>query len=114
MTTRSKIDLSEMTRGEVSILVGYAYGQRARGHYKLDALDDEIEPVVVARPPELETITPSFVQGFFGRSVLKIGRDNFYRRYRFEDWPKGLLDQVDAGLELALMDRPLVSQPAHA
>lgn len=103
------LDLSDMTRGEVSILIGYRYGEKARANYRLDDLDLSGDPIVVIRPPELRTITPSFVQGFFGKSALRFGRDEFYKRYRFSDWPKSLLDQVDAGVELALMDRPLVT-----
>lgn len=103
------LDLVQMTRGEVSILIGYRYGEKARATYGLDEIDAAGEPVTVVRPPELRTITPSFVQGFFGKSALRFGRDEFFRRYRFADWPRSLLDQVDSGIELALMDRPLVA-----
>lgn len=104
-----RIDFGIMTRGEVSILIGYQYGQKAREKLGIDRLDQHETPVTIIRPPELTTITPSFVQGFFGRSALQLGRDGFYNQYRFEGWPTELLQQVDAGIELALMDRPLTS-----
>jgi hypothetical protein len=107
---KTMIDLTEMTRGEVTILVGYSYGERARSNYDLDAVDEQDISVTIVRPPELETITPSFVQGFFGKSALKVGRENFFEHYKFQDWPRSLMDQVNAGIELALMDRPLVKR----
>lgn len=108
------LDLSRMTRGEVSILIGYKYGERARAEYGLDRLDQQNEAVDVILPPELKTITPSFVQGFFGKSALVLGRAEFFERYHFLNWPRALLDQIEAGIELALMERPLVQRPAHA
>ena len=107
---KTMIDLTEMTRGEVNILVGYSYGEKARLSYDLDAVDEQDIPVTIILPHELETITPSFVQGFFGKSVLKVGRKKFFEHYKFQDWPRSLMDQVNAGIELALMDRPLVKQ----
>jgi len=100
------IDLSKMTQGETDVLLGYDFGRRARGEYRLDELDKLKEKVIVALPKELDTVTPSFAQGFFGKSVLQLGgRDEFYAIYDFGDWPDDMRLQIDSGIARALMDR---------
>jgi hypothetical protein len=104
--TMTKVDLASLTRGEVAVLLGYEYGQRARGHFNLDVLDGDNEPVELVLPDDLDTIAPSFVQGFFGESALKFGnKERFYQHYLFRGWPEDMLLQIDTGLSRALMDR---------
>lgn len=102
------LDLNELTRGETDVLLGYDYGRRAREHFGLDALDAAGRKVVVLLPAGLDTIAPSFGQGFFGESALRLGRERFYDIYDFSDWPEDLRLQVDTGIERALMDRRAV------
>ncbi|NWJ24733.1 hypothetical protein [Rhizobium sp. RM] len=102
----TKVDLQRLTKGEVAVLLGFEYGKRARGHFNLDALDDDVEPVELVLPEDLDTIAPSFVQGFFGKSALKFGnKERFYQHYLFRGWPEDMLLQIDTGLSRALMDR---------
>ena len=104
------LDLSRMLESGVDVLLGYDYGVRARRELGLDDLDHSAEPVVVPFPEHLDTIAPSFAQGFFGKSVLAHdGRDGFYRAYDFSDWPEDLQLQIDAGVARVLMDRPAVA-----
>lgn len=99
------LDLKKLTDGQVGVLFGYDLGTRSRKYFNLDDLDGG-EVVSVELPAELESIAPSFVQGFFGLSILKFGsRDRFYSHYKFDGWPSELLTQIDTGLARALMDR---------
>ena len=101
-----QINLSEMTKGEVDILLGFDYGSRARSHYKLDDIDNKLEAVIVSLPDELRTFTPSFAQGFFGKSALVLGgKEEFFKIYNFEGWSEDLIKQVESGIMRALMKR---------
>jgi hypothetical protein len=102
----TKVDLKQLTRGEVAVLLGFDYGKRARDHFRLDELDQDTEPVELVLPEELDTIAPSFVQGFFGKSALRFGdKQRFYAHYLFRGWPEDMILQIDTGLSRALMDR---------
>ena len=104
------LDLSQMLEDGVDVLLGYDYGVEARRQLGLDDLDGSPETVVVPFPEHLDTIAPSFAQGFFGKSVLTHkGRDGFYRAYDFTDWPSDLKLQIDAGVARVLMDRSAVA-----
>lgn len=110
-----KMDLGKLTQGEVAVLLGYDYGVTARKYFNLDALDLLQEPIGVILPDELDTIAPSFVQGFFGKSALVLGsRDAFFGHYQFDKWPDDMLLQVDTGVARALMDRSAVVQKSAA
>ena len=100
------IDLSDVTgNGEVRNLSGKDRGLSARLHYKLDALDDSPDPVIVKIPDYLVAISSSFFLGLFSNSVEKLGgRERFLQKYRFEadGW---VLDQVNRGIERATAGR---------
>ncbi|MGV1803793.1 hypothetical protein ACQZ6A_18165 [Agrobacterium vitis] len=101
-----QVDLKALTKGEIAVLLGFEYGKRARGHFNLDVLDSVDEPIELVLPSDLDTIAPSFVQGFFGKSALKFGnKERFYAHYLFRGWPEDMLLQIDTGLSRALMDR---------
>jgi hypothetical protein len=102
MTT---IDLTDLTRGEVTSLIGYTRGENARKHFGLDELDHAAGPIEVRSPANLRTLTPSFVQGFFGDSILTLGEDAFRRHYVFERFSSQALHSVDAGIDRVLMKR---------
>jgi hypothetical protein len=101
-----KIDLKKLTKGEVAVLLGYDYGVTARSFFNLDELDAADTPIQITLPPELDTIAPSFVQGFFGKSAHFFGnRKDFFNHYSFVGWPQDMITQIDTGLARALMDR---------
>lgn len=79
-----EIRLEDLTRGEVSVLSGHERGVSARTLFEMDRLDSSPEPVDIVIPETLEAVTPSFVQGFFGRSFKALGgKDGLMGRYHF-------------------------------
>lgn len=104
----SKIDLTRCLNAKSDVLVGYEYGQRVRNEFDLDNLDRGDGQVEVVLPARLDVVAPSFVQGFFGESVLRLGKEGFYERYSFSGWPRDMLVQVETGLLRALMNREKV------
>lgn len=98
------VDLSVLTKGEVSSLSGQPRGLQARAHYRLDELDNLAEQVVVHAPDNLDALTPSFVQGLFATSVHRLGRERFFNHYKFDVSPE-IRSDIEVGVERALMRR---------
>jgi hypothetical protein len=100
------IDLEELTKGKVHNLSGRLRGLAARDLFHLDRLDQSGEPVEVHIPDHVYAVTPSFIQGLFGKSVEQLGGNAqaFRRNYRFIA-PALVLDQVEKGLSAILTNR---------
>lgn len=95
-----EINLGDLTRGgEVRNLSGHERGLAARAHFGLDAADGAAEEVRIVVPADIYTVTPSFFQGMFARSVHAAGDDpaRFFQRYRFKASPV-VLRQIERGL----------------
>jgi hypothetical protein len=106
------IDLTELTKGEVRSLIGYSRGERARKHFQLDLIDRQPGTVEVRAPENLRTVTPSFVQGFFGNSILDLGEAEFRRKYQFVGLGERARQSVEAGINRVLMKRDFVPSAA--
>jgi hypothetical protein len=100
-----KIDLEDLTRGEVPSLIGYARGERARRHFRLAEFDLQDEPVTITAPSNLRTLTPSFVQGFLGDSLLGLGEAKFRQHYLFVGFGETARVSLEAGFNRILLDR---------
>ncbi len=101
-----QIELIELTNnGEVHNLSGHERGLAAREKFHIESLDGSEEPVVVAVPEFVYTITPSFFQGMFAESVKRfVTREAFLKKYRFNAQPV-VLKQIDRGITASLMKR---------
>lgn len=100
-----KIELEQLTKGEVHNLSGHDRGQAARKLFDLNKYDEADDVVVVHIPEHVYTITSSFFQGMFAESVKHLGsRDDFLARYRFDADPV-VLQQIEQGIRASLMRR---------
>ncbi|KXU29218.1 hypothetical protein A0J57_18230 [Sphingobium sp. 22B] len=103
------IDLEELTgAGKVHNLSGRERGLAARELFKLDQLDADAQPVDVLVPDYVYSLTPSFVQGFFGASVKAFGYDTerFKSHFRFKA-PSIVMQQLERGLAAITTQRDL-------
>ncbi|MEH3103700.1 MAG: hypothetical protein PGN12_07315 [Sphingomonas phyllosphaerae] len=103
------IDLEALTgEGRVQNLSGRLRGLAARELFQVDALDHEDAPVEVRVPDYVYSLTPSFFQGLFGRSVQTFGQSeaSFRRHFHFVA-PAIVLQQIEQGLSAALTSRNL-------
>ena len=101
----TKIDLVELTKGEVRNLTGHSRGEESRILFNLDELDNSKDAVEVLVPKELDALTTSFFQGMFAKSVQDFGgREVFLKHYQFEASPI-ILDQVHRGIDRVLTKR---------
>jgi hypothetical protein len=95
LNVATEIQLAELTQGQMRTLSGQDLGVEARDRFDLDALDAGAEPVLVRVPDDLDSVTPSFVQGMFSKSVKHFAsRDKFLQHYVFVAGPV-VLRQID-------------------
>ncbi|MEO9592839.1 MULTISPECIES: hypothetical protein [Bacteria] len=99
------IDLTELTRNEVRSLIGYERGERARDYFELGKLDRGVESIRVTAPANLRTLTPSFVQGFLGNSILSLGLEAFRNHYLFDGFSALQIQSIETGIDRVLMKR---------
>lgn len=104
------VNLRDLTRGEVRMLTGRPRGVSARELYKLDELDSKDEIVVIVAPDDLDTVTPSFVQGFLGRSLALRGAASFMKKFDLSRLDSLLAEDFRVGME-RLIYRKAAEQP---
>jgi hypothetical protein len=100
----AEIQLADLTKGEVRSLSGQERGVAAREHYHVDALDRDENPVIVQVPDDLDSMSPSFIQGMFSLSIRLLGPEKFREHYVF-DAPPEIIDQVNRAITNTLIDR---------
>lgn len=100
------VDLSILTREGARVLIGHEKGLAARARLELDALDGVADEVTVVIPDHLRTLTPSFVQGLFAKSIHNLGEKGFFRHYKFRAAPS-ILNDIRAGVDRVLTSRHL-------
>lgn len=84
MTMAHKVDLTQLTQGKVRNLAGHDRGLSAREHFNLDQLDGDEQAVEIFLPDDFRSVSPSFFEGMFSRSVASLkGIDEFLGHYRF-------------------------------
>lgn len=97
------VDLAKLTQNKVSMLTGHPRGLEARKLYELDAADGGPEAVVIVAPEELDTITPSFVQGFLAASLKALGEAELRNKYDISNLPSFLQEDFETGLQRLLL-----------
>ena len=98
-----EIDLSLLTKDKVTMLTGHPRGLSARELYNLDQLDSSIDAVSIVAPEGLDTITPSFVQGFLAGSLRAIGVERLRKKYDLSHLPSFLQDDFETGIQRLLL-----------
>lgn len=93
------LDLAQLTHNKVRMLTGHQRGLAGRQHYALDKLEEEESTVTVVAPAELDTVTPSFVQGLFAGSLRNLGEAKFLRKYDLSKLSPLLQRDFEIGIE---------------
>lgn len=85
------------------MLTGAPRGVKAREEFGLDDLELTSEIISFVAPIDLDTVTPSFVQGFLARSVQNLGVDRFNSLFDLSTLPEHLIRDFKVGIERLLM-----------
>ncbi|MCA0963203.1 hypothetical protein [Salipiger bermudensis] len=95
-----EIDLGSLTKANSKVLAGHIRGVAASEFYKLDELEvSGSEPLTIVAPQHLETISPSFVQGFLGETMKRIGPAALSARLDFSRLKPFLQDDFEIGIQ---------------
>jgi hypothetical protein len=104
------VDLTALTKNKVAMLTGHERGLQARIFFALDDLEEKQETLQVVAPANLDTITPSFVQGLLAGSVRRFGVEKLAKKYDFSLLPEALRQDFKMGIErLAIHARRLAA-----
>lgn len=100
-----KIDLTQLTKGEVRMLTGRPRGLSARILFHMDDLDVCEGSVILLAPDSLDAVTPSFVQGFLANSLRRLGATKFRTKFDLSRLPSRIREDINLGME-RLLSRP--------
>lgn len=110
MTATQIIDFAELTEnGQVANLSGRHRGLAAREKYHLDwESEKDVRDLEVIVPGTLDSVTPSFIQGMFGRALEVMGSDetSFFNRIHFQA-DAYIVDQIRMGVSALRTSRDL-------
>src|SRR5436305_5076144 len=87
------IDLGDIRVSGTRVFSGQPRGKAARAHFRIGTLDHEPGTVTVRIPEDTYSIGPSFLLGLFEPSILSLGKERFYAKYKFP-WDSILLDSL--------------------
>jgi hypothetical protein len=104
----AKIDLIELTRGEVQVLTGQPRGVEASLMYKLTELEALNETIQILAPSDLDAITPSFVQGFLNSAFERLGGAGIHATYDFSQLSEHLQEDFEIGLKRLKLRRNVI------
>jgi hypothetical protein len=88
------VNLGDVRASGTRVFSGQPRGKNARRAFNLEALDTDGEVVSVLIPEDTYSIGPSFLLGLFGPSIVRLGRDRFFEKYKFP-WDPILLDSLN-------------------
>jgi hypothetical protein len=79
------LDFSPYTSdGRVLSLSGRPKGEGIRKDWNLDELEaDPLNMFFIKIPEKMYGLAPSLIQGLFTKTIDTIGKEEFYRRYKF-------------------------------
>lgn len=95
----AKVDLGELTKGEVRVLTGQPRGVEASKLFGLEKLEQTDGVVSVVAPDDLDTVTPSFVQGFLNAAFERLGEEGLASKYDFTALHDYLQQDFDIGIK---------------
>lgn len=96
----AKIELSP----QILVYTGRSRGRQDRARFLIDQHDDSDEVVEVVVPDEIYSMTSSYFLELFGKSIRKLGRDEFLRKYAIVG-PDHVLRKVDDWIARALREK---------
>lgn len=97
---QNKIYLEHYRTTGSKIFTGRDRGASVRDACKIDEIEKSSDEVIIIIPDNLYSINPSFFEELFLNVVSKLGKDEFYKKFKFEsignyDYKKPLNEAID-------------------
>lgn len=77
------INLEDFRTPGAKVFTGRDRGKKVREDSRIDEIEASNEEVIVIIPDNVYSIIPSFFEELFLNSVLKLGRENFLKKFKF-------------------------------
>jgi hypothetical protein len=81
----TKIDLQKHLFQNALIFTGRDRGREVRKNSDINKIEIENDKIIIQIPHNIITISPSFLEEFFYDVVKKLGKDNFFAKFDFEN-----------------------------
>lgn len=80
------IDLEKFRTPGSKVFTGRDRGLEVRNQSKIDEIESITDDAItIIIPKDIRSINPSFLEEFLFKVVKKIGKENFYRRFKFQN-----------------------------
>lgn len=70
------------------VFTGRDRGESVRKESKIDEIEKNSSEVNIIIPDNIYSINPSFFEGLFLNVVIKLGRDGFFKKFKFQSLGK--------------------------
>lgn len=81
-----RLDLGVYQTPGAKVFTGRPRGKKVRSDSKIDILETQYDKILVVIPESIESINPSFLEELFNNVVKKMGREEFFKRFEFENF----------------------------
>ena len=85
MKKSTTIDLQNYLVPGSRVFTGRNRGIEVRNASKIDDIEAESDEVIIKVPANIGSINPSFLEEFLLHVVIKLKKDNFFKKFRFEN-----------------------------
>ncbi|WP_316826041.1 STAS-like domain-containing protein [Pedobacter miscanthi] len=84
MNYQNVIELEKFRSPGAKVFTGRDRGKKVREDSHIDDIEAANEEVTIVIPDNVYSIIPSFFEELFLNSVLKLGRDRFLNKFKFQ------------------------------
>lgn len=84
LSTGNIINLEDYRVPKAKVFTGRDRGKFVREDSKLDQLEEQYDEIHIIIPTDVYSIIPSFFEELFLNVVIKLGREQFLNKFKFE------------------------------
>ena len=101
-----RIQLGSYYSKDYKLISGRTNGIDKRKDWKLEELekDNNIETIIFEVPEYISTITSSFILGLVGIYISDYGKEEFYKKYRFETKNESIINNIETAVQYVLTE----------
>lgn len=82
-TKTFEINLQDYRTQGAKVFTTRPRGIQVRNQSKIDELEKSYDKILIIIPDDIASINPSFLEEFLENIVIKLGEENFYKRFQF-------------------------------
>ena len=75
-------------------MIKYKNGDKLRKETEIEEMEEESAEINIVIPENILSVNPSFLEGFLGTIIKKLGRDEFEKKFRFY-WSHDIKNDIE-------------------